>query len=302
MFNSKLKIAVLIIKLLIIFSILNSCVPYSDQYRYSDNIIINVNLNAFPKDYSGNCPTKIRFQGNITVRNILNSPLTVHYLFERSDGVKSSVYSHTFYRDDSFSVSHEWILGSRYSEVINGWMRLEIIEPYFIKSNRAYFKVICRNTPNIEPFGEDCISFNPSQTEVKYILGRWKIVDGNKWLFDFGSKRTEAEQALRIIKYYSMNQSCFVGRPQPSFSYLLISGQPPKGEFPGEDCIYFNPDKVSVYKIHGRWKIVEGYRVLFDFDYKEDEARKALELIHRYGFKRACYVGRPDYNFMYLRR
>ncbi|GAB6184170.1 hypothetical protein [Thermodesulfovibrio hydrogeniphilus] len=298
----KLKKALLVVKILIIFTISSSCVPYSDQYRYSDNIIINANLNAFPKDYSGNCPTKIRFQGNITVRNILNSPLTVHYLFERSDGVKSSVYSHTFHRDGSFSVSHEWILGRSYYEVINGWMRLEIIEPYSVRSNKAYFKVTCRNEHSPEPYEEDCIFFNPSKTEVKYISGRWKIVEGNKWLFDFGAKRDEAEQALRIIKYYGMNQSCFVGRPKPSFSYLLVSGQPPRGEFPGEDCISFNPDKVSVYKDRGRWKIVEGYRVLFDFDYKEADARKALELIHRYGFKRACYVGRPDYNFMYLRR
>ncbi len=297
----KHKIVFFILSILFIFIPIYSCARYTDQYTYHD-VIINANLNAFPREYSGICPTKIRFMGNITVGNLLNPPLTVHYFFQRSDGVKSSVYKHTFYRENSISVTHEWILGTRYYEVFDDWMRLEIIEPYFIKSNKAYFKVICRNTPNPEPFGEDCISFNPSQTEVKYISGRWKIVDGNKWLFDLGSKRTEAEQALRIIKYYSMNQSCFVGRPQPSFSYLLVSGQPPKGEFPGEDCISFNPDKVSVYKERGRWRILEGYRVLFDFDYKEDEAKKALQVIHRYGFKRACYVGRPTYNFMYLRR
>jgi len=62
---------------------------------------------------------------------------------------------------------------------------------------------------------EDCISFNPQTAMVKKIQGSWKIVDGSHWMFDFGGKKKEAKKALKIIKKYQMNQSCFVGRPSP---------------------------------------------------------------------------------------
>ncbi|MCX6226384.1 MAG: hypothetical protein NTV01_16820 [Bacteroidia bacterium] len=68
---------------------------------------------------------------------------------------------------------------------------------------------------------EDCVPFNPNTTTVTNIQGRWKIVDGSRWLFDFGNKESDARQAFAIIKKYGYNQSCYVGRPQPSFQYLL---------------------------------------------------------------------------------
>jgi len=68
--------------------------------------------------------------------------------------------------------------------------------------------------------GEDCISFNPNTIAVKKVNGRWKIVDGNHYMFDFGNKGAEAKQAFAIIKKYGFTKSCFVGRPDPSFKYL----------------------------------------------------------------------------------
>ena len=67
---------------------------------------------------------------------------------------------------------------------------------------------------------EDCISFNPATTTVQQIKGSWKIVDGSHWMFDFGANQAEAEQAFAIIKKYGFTQSCYVGRPGPSFTYL----------------------------------------------------------------------------------
>jgi len=57
-------------------------------------------------------------------------------------------------------------------------------------------------------------------TKVQQIGGRWKIVDGNHWLFDFAGKEDEARTALQIIKKDDFDRSCFVGRPEPSFRYL----------------------------------------------------------------------------------
>lgn len=152
------------------------------------------------------------------------------------------------------------------------------------------------------PLQEDRISFDPNRARVQQIGGRWKIVDGNHWLFDFGNKQGEARRALAIIKHYGMNQSCFVGRPDPSFCYMLVSGRAPQGPFPGEDSVSFNPRRAEVKRMAGRWKIVDGDHLLFDFGNKRDEAQRALAIIQKYGFTRSCFVGRPDPSFSYLRR
>jgi hypothetical protein len=156
--------------------------------------------------------------------------------------------------------------------------------------------------PAEAPTEEDCISFNPHTARVASMRRSWKIVDGRHWLFDFGQKRKEAQQALRIIKHYGMNQSCFVGRPQPSFQYLLVSDNAPVGSIAGEDCVAFNPQTTTVQRIKGRWKIVDGSHWLFDFGAKKSEAMMALEIIKRHGFTQSCFVGRPKASFTYLRK
>jgi hypothetical protein len=127
-------------------------------------------------------------------------------------------------------------------------------------------------------------------------------VDGTHWLFDFGSKKTQADRALAIIKKYNVNQSCFVGRPKPSFDYLLVSGKPPAGSMPGEDCVRFNPATTTMAQDRGRWKIVDGTHWLFDFGSKLPEAEQSLTIIQHHGFTRSCFVGRPKPSFKYLRR
>lgn len=159
-------------------------------------------------------------------------------------------------------------------------------------------------TPSSPPptVQEDCVSFSPGNARVARLKGRWKIVDGSHWLFDFGEKQSEARQALRIIKHYGMNQSCFVGRPDPSFPYMLISGNAPSGSLSGEDCVRFNPNTIEVRRVDGRWKIVDGSHWVFDFGNKRSEARQAFAIIKQYGFNRSCFVGRPGPSFTYLRR
>jgi hypothetical protein len=149
---------------------------------------------------------------------------------------------------------------------------------------------------------EDCVSFNPRTTTVERIRGSWKIVDGSHWMFDFGNKKTEADLALKIIKHSGMDQSCFVGRPGPSFQYMLVSGSAPRGSFRGEDCVSFNPRTTEVKYIDGHWKIVDGSHWMFDFGSNEAEAREALAIIKKHGFRYSCFVGRPQASFEYLRR
>src|SRR5690242_12126121 len=69
-------------------------------------------------------------------------------------------------------------------------------------------------------FSEDCVAFNPATSTVGQASGSWKVMDGNHWLFDFGAKKAEADQTLEIIKKYGFTRTCFVGRPNPSFTSL----------------------------------------------------------------------------------
>jgi hypothetical protein len=149
---------------------------------------------------------------------------------------------------------------------------------------------------------EDCVSFNWKNAARKQVNGSWKIVDGSHWMFDFGNKGQEAAKALEIIKRYRMDHSCFVGRPGPSFKYLLRGDKAPSGSMRGEDCIGFNPDSATVEQHNGSWKIVDGSHWMFDFGAKEDEARQALAIIKKHRFSQSCFVGRPGPSFTYLRR
>ena len=105
------------------------------------------------------------------------------------------------------------------------------------------------------PFpGEDRIPFNPSTVEAKNVGGRWKIVDGNSWLFDFGTNQAHATSALNLIKKYGFNSVCYVGRPNPPMTYLRKDtplmipppgyANPPSGNPPSDNSAV-NPGKVA---------------------------------------------------------
>ena len=172
-------------------------------------------------------------------------------------------------------------------------------------NNARKQRLSCRAGTSTQPAGpvsEDCISFNPATAVVQKVNNVWKIVDGSHWMFSFGSKKNEANKALKIIKHYRMSQSCFVGRPNPSFTYLKVGNAAPASSFSGEDCVAFNPDTIKVKQISGDWKIVDGSHWIFSFGSKKAEAYHALAIIKKYGFTNTCYVGRPAASFKYLRK
>jgi hypothetical protein len=99
-----------------------------------------------------------------------------------------------------------------------------------------------------------------------------------------------------------MNNSCFVGRPQPSFSYLLSGTNAPAGTMSGEDCIRFNPVNAQVQQVSGRWKIVDGSMWMYDFGSSKAQADQAMAIIKKYGFAYQCFVARPNPQFQYLHK
>ncbi|MBE9033112.1 hypothetical protein IQ266_25575 [filamentous cyanobacterium LEGE 11480] len=68
-----------------------------------------------------------------------------------------------------------------------------------------------------------------------------------------------------------------------------------------EDCVAFNPATARVRLMNGRYKIVDGRHMMFDFGNKKAEAVQSLAVIKRYKANKSCFVGRPQPSFQYLR-
>lgn len=172
------------------------------------------------------------------------------------------------------------------------------------RSNRQNYFSVANFRKVRRPIGlkEDCISFNPNKARIRLVNGRYTIVEDRKLMFNFGKKRAEAVKALAIIKKYKANNSCFVGRPGPSFEYLRVGNRIPVGPMRGEDCVAFNPRTATVKNVNGRYKIVDGSHLMFDFGNKRGEARKSLAIIKKYRANKSCFVGRPGASFKYVRR
>ncbi|MES2794598.1 MAG: M12 family metallopeptidase [Bacteroidota bacterium] len=155
---------------------------------------------------------------------------------------------------------------------------------------------------NCNTLVEDCISMNHTSLEVKRINNRWKVVSGNIWYYDTDQSKAEADMILKIIKQYQTNKLCFVGRPGAPMHYITKNNLSPVGAVAGEDCINFNLNNLTVKKVGANWTVVDGNHLMFAFGSKELEARKALCVIKKYGFTKACYVGRPGPSMIYLRK
>jgi hypothetical protein len=83
------------------------------------------------------------------------------------------------------------------------------------------YELVSGNAPTGTMPGEDCIGFNLATVTDQNISGRWTIVDGSQWMFNFGPQKTEAGQGVQIIKHYAFNQSCFVGRPDTGGRFVF---------------------------------------------------------------------------------
>jgi len=159
--------------------------------------------------------------------------------------------------------------------------------------------VVITRPPLLE---EKCITFNPAFTKVEFVQGRWVISDGGNILFDFDRNKSEADQALKIIKHYRMDSFCHLNQANPLLNYLLVKRQAPIGKMVNEDCIVFDPGRLKVVEVASGWKLVDTNQWVFEFGNDIQAAKKSLELIRKYRFTRSCFVGRPEPSFQYLRQ
>ncbi len=143
---------------------------------------------------------------------------------------------------------------------------------------------------------EDCVSFNPNTISIK----NNRIVDGSHSMMSFPNYE-EAKKAYNMIKHYGLNQYCFVGRPDPSFTYLLKNGKSPVNTMEGEDCLGFMPSKLYLKKEGSQYLMTDGRSRMFMFPNKA-EAEATLAVIKKHGFTKTCYIGRPQASLQYMRK
>jgi murein DD-endopeptidase MepM/ murein hydrolase activator NlpD len=147
---------------------------------------------------------------------------------------------------------------------------------------------------------EDCVAFNPSNLTIVASGSQFILADGSHSLFSFPSSQ-QAATARSIIQQYGANQACFIGRPGPSFQYLLVNGRSPVGAATGEDCVSFTPAAIALnVQSNGQVLMVSGSQQMFLFP-SMLEAGNALSMIKKYSFTRTCFVGRPDASLQYMR-
>lgn len=68
--------------------------------------------------------------------------------------------------------------------------------------------------------GEDCVGINPNNLSVRNTNGKFTVVSNSNHFAFVAPTQGEAEEIIKVIKYYGFTKSCFVGRPDPSMSYL----------------------------------------------------------------------------------
>ncbi|PTQ91905.1 hypothetical protein C8R30_1279 [Nitrosomonas nitrosa] len=147
-------------------------------------------------------------------------------------------------------------------------------------------------------FKEDCIQHDPNAIEIREVNSSWKIVQGNRWLFDFESKADEAKAAYAAIKRYGFDTTCYVGRPNPSMIYLKKGKSIPGGSSQGADCINIDWNSVRAQQEGSDWVLLSNRSRIAMFP-NETEAKRALSVVKAYRLNRQCFIGRPGPSFKY---
>lgn len=165
---------------------------------------------------------------------------------------------------------------------------------------RLHPDVQVRFVPTERAVREDCIAFDPTTLELERDGSRWVLTDGTNRMMVFDDE-AEGRRSRAILRRYRADRQCFVGRPDPSLTYVLVGDAAPEGAVPTEDCVAFEPAALRLDADGGRWLLTDGSNRMMAFDL-EAEGQDALALIRAHGFTHTCYVGRPNPSMVYLRK
>lgn len=148
----------------------------------------------------------------------------------------------------------------------------------------------------------DCVSLDGCCLEiVANAAGQTTILDGHFAAFS-APNIPEGLRIMEIMEHYNIDQSCFIGRPNASMTYVLSNGQSPVGALAGEDCLSFNPNNLEIRHIGGNWILTDPGHISMNFENNRGEAEDAKCIIQQHGFTQRCFVGRPSPSLEYFRK
>jgi hypothetical protein len=141
----------------------------------------------------------------------------------------------------------------------------------------------------------DRVVFDSRQVQVRRDNQDWKLYFGPHAIANFGPNQSDARQALNVLQLYHCNEQCLIGQPrEPSFTYFLSNGQPPRGTVYGMASYPFRPDNLSIRQIGADWSLCDSDRVLARFGAKVEDAKQLLQVIQQQQFDHICHVGHGD--------
>ena len=122
-------------KLLILLTVVFGALIFTSDLAAK---VVKVTASVTPADYSGKCPKRFEFVGEITV----DSPGAVEYKWIRSDGANAPIQKIYFRKPGTQRVTTYWQLSAEGQR----WEAVQTLSPNSMTSNKAVFKLKCTPT------------------------------------------------------------------------------------------------------------------------------------------------------------
>lgn len=132
------------------------------------------------------------------------------------------------------------------------------------------------------------ITIDPRKVEVRRDRGVYTLAHGPDVLAKFGGSEWAARDAVRLIQDARLTEFCRFGTQGVTF--FLRNGQTPQGLPFFAQASRFDPNRLAVRELGGKWWVCEAGRTLLPAG-SADEADTLMKLIRAYGFDQIGQVG-----------
>jgi hypothetical protein len=151
----------------------------------------------------------------------------------------------------------------------------------------------------IKALKEDLKAFDPDGAAARLIEGRWWVLSGKTLLKDFGTDRTSALDAIRVIQDLRFNQFGTIAGSNPPFEYWLADGKAARGVNTRLVILPISARMIRAEQVGGTWVLTDGVKGLYDFGADADAARRAAVVFWKYGFNEIGVIGTPRPTMMF---
>ncbi len=137
------------------------------------------------------------------------------------------------------------------------------------------------------------VKFDPTQVQVLHQNQRWVLSEGSKILKDFGNNERDAHEAAYLVRNMKLDELTRIGSPTPSMEYWLSRGEAPHLWLTTQHVLPLDAAhlRIQMDPNLGQWTLCNNSRTVLSFGSREQDARQALEVIHKYGFTHVITVG-----------